>query len=429
MATTLAWGETLEVKMELGFPVNEFTIGNTTSGVIGDSDYFIGGTMEGLDVSEFVQSLSTSRGRPDQLATFVAGSATIQLDNRDRRFDPINESSPYWNPATSRSGVVPRRKVTIKCDGDPIFVGRITDVDVVYQPVPLSSTQELSSVTITAADDFTLLANTVIETTVTPTEQLSGARVSAILDLPEVSYPSTTRSIDAGVAVLGGGATFAISPNTNVLSYLQEITQAEEGRLFIDRAGFFTFQNRIQPTFANPVADFADDGSGIDYQTISVVYGAEFLYNRVSCTVTGGTEQVVEDVDSQDEYGIITLALDDLLLKDDASALVLAQLLLDRYAQPEYRFDRIQIIYNNKSSLNRTTLTQIEIGDQVDVTRTFRTGTPASVTLPYTIEGIRHTLTPQSHLVNYSLAATTVLQVFIIGDAVYGVIGTTNAVA
>jgi hypothetical protein len=429
MTTTTAWGETLEVQMQLGFPVNKFTIGNTTSGVIGDPNYFIGGTLDGIDVSPYVLSLSTSRGRPDQLAQFTAGSATIQLNNRDRRFDPINESSPYWNTIEGRTGVVPRRKVTIKCDGDPVFVGRITDIDISYEPTRLTATTENSSVTITAADDFLLLANTFTASPITPSEQFSGARVSAILDLPEVDYPSTSRDIDTGVAVLGGGATFAIDANTNVLTYLQEITKSEEGLLFVDRTGWLTFRDRVLPSFDNPVLTFADNGSGIDYQSISIIYGSEFLYNRVTCSIVGGTDQVVDDLTSQEEFGIITLSLSDLLLKDDAAALELANVLLDRYSQPQYRFDAVQVIYNNKTALQREGLTQLEVGEQIEVTRTFRTGTPASVTEGYVVEGVRHTISPQSHSVVYSLSATDVLYPFIIGDPVYGVIGTVNAIS
>lgn len=414
--------------MQLGFPVLPFTIGNATLGVIGGNSY-IGGTLLGVDVSPYVLSVSTTRGRPDQLANFTAGSASIELNNADRRFDPINESSPYWDATEGRTGIVPRRKVTVKCDGDPIFVGRITDVDVSYQPTRTSATVENSTVTVTAADDFAVLANTFIETALVPSEELSGARVSAVLDLPTVDFPAATRDIAAGVAVLGGGAAYTVDAGTNALTYLQEIATAEQGLFFIDRSGYVTFVDRVEPAFASAVLTLADDGTGIDYQNIDVVYGSEFLYNRVSCTRVGGTEQVVDDAASQAEFGIITLSLDNLLVATDAAALAIANLLLERYAWPEYRFDRPQVIMNNKTGVQRGQVNQVEIGETVDVVRTFRTGTPAAVTQPYVIEGVRHSITPSSHLVTFSMSATSVIYPFIIGDAVYGVIGTTNAVS
>ena len=99
MATTMAWGEEIQVIMELGFPVNPFTLNDVGLGVL-DSNA-LDGTLLGDDVAEYVQEISISRGRSDQLQTFNAGTATITLLNNDRRFDPINEDSPYWNPATN----------------------------------------------------------------------------------------------------------------------------------------------------------------------------------------------------------------------------------------------------------------------------------------------------------------------------------------
>lgn len=424
----MPWGEEISVTMEVGFPVRFFTIGSTTAGVIG-GDTFIGGTLIGDEVAPYVQQISTNRGRPDQLAQFTAGSASITLWNGDRRFDPINEASPYWDASRGRSGVEPRRKVRIVCDGEPIFVGRITDIDVSYSPSRPSASSEDSTVTISAVDDFSLLASTYIETDLTPTEEFSGARVSSILDLGSVDFPPTQRDISTGTAVLGGGAPFMIEAGTNALTYLQDIATAEQGYLFIDRFGDLRFGDRILPTFANIVASFSDDGMGLPYSSLDVIVGSEFLYNRVVCTTIDGTDQVADDTDSQDEYGISTLSLDGLILKDDAAALELAGILLDRYARPEYRFDRLRTLYNGRTAGERTTLTQIEIGEEIEITRSFRTGTPATVTKAYSIEGIRHSITPEAHDVTFSLASAEILFPFIIGDPVFGIIGTTNAIS
>lgn len=428
MPTTMPWGETVDVRMELGFPVLPFTLGSATLGVLG-GDSYLGGTLLGIDVSSFVTSLSTNRGRPDQLAQFTAGTATIELDNSDRRFDPINEASPYWDATAGRSGVVPRRKVTITCDDEPIFVGRITDIDIEYTPSDPNVARETSSVTITASDDFTRLANTYTDAEIVPSEQYSGERVSSILDLAEVNFPVGTRQIGQGVAILGGGETFAIGANVNALSYLQQINDAEQGYLFIAADGTLVFADRILPAFPVIAAQFSDDGTQLPYSGLDVIYGSEFLYNRIQTSCVGGTEQIVDDATSQSEFGIITLALTDLLLKDDASALTLANVLLDRYAQPEYRFDRLRTIYNGLTAEQRAELSVLEIANVVQVTRTFNVGTPATVTREFSIEGVQHVITPQSHSVTFALAVATLLDEFIIGDTQYGTLGTTNALA
>jgi len=422
--TTLAWGENIVVLMELGFEVNVFTLDSAADGIL-DSDY-LDGTLVGDDVSPYCQEISISRGRSDQLQNFNAGTCSVRLLNRDRRFDPINESSPYWNAVTGKSGVSPRRKVTIISDGVELFVGRITDIDVSYDPYNPNATMENSYVTITASDDFVLLANTSTTNAITPTQQLSGARVSAILDLPEVNYPAS-RDIDTGSATLGGGATFDIASNTNILTYLQQVAASEQGYFFIAANGDLTFTDRISASFATISANFSDTGSNIPYTSLSVMYGQEFLYNKVVCAVEGGTDQVANDVASQTNYGISTLSLSGLLLVDDSAALTLAADLLDRYKEPEYRFDKLQTIYNALSSVNQAVLTGLDVADVVSITRTYPTGTPSSVTKAYSIENIRHIISPSSHTVEYGLAVADLVYAFTLDDPTYGIMDSTNA--
>jgi hypothetical protein len=60
-----------------------------------------------VDVTDRVREVTVRRGRSDEFQEFEAGTATITLDNRDRRFDPLNTSSPY------SPNVVPRRAIAI----------------------------------------------------------------------------------------------------------------------------------------------------------------------------------------------------------------------------------------------------------------------------------------------------------------------------
>lgn len=426
MATTTGWGEQIEVLMELGFPVNPFTLDSASLGVLDSS--VLDGTLLGDDVSPYAQSVRISRGRPDQLQNFNAGVCVIELNNNDRRFDPINEASPYWNPALNRSGVTPRRKVTVSSNGLPLFTGLITDIDVVYEPTSSTATYDLSTVTITAADDFVLLANTFTESVITPTEELSGSRVEAILDLPEVAYPAT-RQIDDGTATLGGGSTFDIDTNTNVLTYLQNVTAAEQGYFYIAANGDLVFTDRIAGTFGVPEAYFSDNGTNIPYQGLEVIYGQEFLYNKVITQIVDGTEQVADDIASQSEYGISTLSLSDLLLATDADALELAENLLEKYKQPQYRFDRLRSEYMTLDTATQNVLTNLEISDVVEITRSYNTGTPSSVSLVYAVEAITHVISPSGHVVEYGLSPTELLYPLTLDDPTLGQLDTVNVLS
>lgn len=426
MATVMGWGEEIAVLMELGFPVNPFTLDSPTLGAL-DSGV-LDGTLLGDDVSQYSQQIRISRGRPDQLQNFNAGTCVIELNNNDRRFDPINEDSPYWNPVLNRSGVTPRRKVTVFSNGLPLFTGRITDIDVMYSPTKSGAAYDLSTVTITAADDFVLLANTYTESVIEPTEELSGSRVEAILDLPEVEYPAT-RQIDEGTATLGGGAIFEIEANTNVLTYLQNVTTAEQGYFFIGANGDLIFTDRIGGTFGTPAAYFSDDGTDIPYQGLEVIYGQEFLYNKVITQIVGGTEQIANDVPSQEEYGISTLSLSDLLLAADTDALDLADNLLEKYKQPQYRFDRLRTEYMTLDTSTRNTVTGLEVSDVVEITRTYNTGTPGSVSLVYAVEALTHVISPSGHVVEFGLSPTELLYPLTLNDPTLGQLDSVNVLA
>jgi hypothetical protein len=59
------------------------------------------------DVTAYVVSIHTRRGRADPLGRVEAGTAQLVLDNSDRRFDPTYTGSPYY------PNVVPMKKIRI----------------------------------------------------------------------------------------------------------------------------------------------------------------------------------------------------------------------------------------------------------------------------------------------------------------------------
>lgn len=414
MPTTLVTGEQFTVLAALGFIVREFTLDSSTL----DGTDVLDGTLEGLDISPYVQQIVINRGRSDQFSAFRSGTCTIVLNNNDRRFDPINTSSPYWNPLTNSSGVTPRRRIEVRSDTTTIFVGTIDDIDVEYN-------FQLSTVTIFASDDFALLANTFTGSDFTPPVELSGARVEAILDLPEVNFPLASRSIDTGIATLGA---YPVSKNTNVAGYLARVAQAEQGLFFCKADGTLRFTDRVTAAFSSSVATFADNGTGLPYSTLATVYGNEFLYNRVQAVTETGVLQTADDLASQTEFGISTLAFTDLLLESDADALDLADKLLSLYKQPEYRFDDLNVIVSNMTLANRATVVGLDMGDVITVTRSFSVGTPSSVSDQYAIEGITHTITPQSHVIKFGLYVADIVYPFTLNDSTFGVLDTDNAV-
>jgi hypothetical protein len=102
------------------------------------------------DVSSYVRSVSTSRGRSSELDSFQTGSASIVFSNADRRFDPEYASGPYYGSLT------PLRPIRIRAQYgvDPttnLFFGWIEQWPQSYEN-PTDAT-----VTVTASDAFKIL--------------------------------------------------------------------------------------------------------------------------------------------------------------------------------------------------------------------------------------------------------------------------------
>jgi len=418
----MPWGEQIVVGMSLGFPVNVFTLDSATDGILDTS--ILDGALVAQAVTEYAQSVSIARGRSANQNETQAGVATIVLNNNDRRFDPINESSPYWDSATNTSGVQPRRFVEIISNGEHLFQGAITAISIAYET-------QFSTCTIEASDDFTRLANMTIATAFTPSVQISGNRVTTILDLPEVNFPIDQRVIETGGKDLQA---LQVDAGTNVLSYLQDVALADQALLFIDRNGNIVYTDPLGTVWNYDIdATFTDSTAGvaiIPYAGISTITDQTFLYNRIVTSREGGSEYVADDTTSQDSYGIQTYSLTGLLLENDSDAEALATELLTKYKDPVYRFDDMQFVFNGFSTANQTVMASLDIGDNIKIVRTFATGTPLSVELYYQVERTSHEITTGQHTCTIGLGSLkTLIFEFILSDAEYGILDASNALA
>lgn len=423
MAVVMPWGEVIRVGMSIGILVNQFTLNDPVLGLL-DGVGVLDGNFEAEDITTYAQSVAVNRGRNPNQNSIQAGSATVVLNNNDRRFDPINEDSPYWDITTAASGVQPRRFVEILCEGERIFVGAISAITISY-------VGDYSTCTIEAADDFTRLANMTIEDALTPIVQVSGNRVTTILDLPEVDYPADQRNI-----ALGGNNLQAllVDASTNILTYLQSCALSDQALLFMSRDGVITYTDPLGTVFNSDVAAiFTDTITGLDqilYTGISTITDSSFLYNKIIANKQGGADVVADDATSQATYGISTLALTNLLLNDDADVTALSTTLLGRYKDPVYRFDDLQFTSNGIDADQRTLLNTLEIGDNIQIIRTFATGSPLTVELYYQVDRLNHSITTGQHTVTIGLGdLKTVVYPFVLDDVFFGILDASNALA
>lgn len=372
----------VEIGFNLNDPSGDFAVlDDPVKGVLGSTTYVLAGLIF-YDVTNRVRSLSISRGKSRQLDRYSAGQASVIFENNDRAFDPLFDSSPFAGQ------IVPRRDVRIISNDIVQYRGVIEDWNLNYAP------EGNSIASLTASDGLTVIANQVLSAS-TATSQLSGARVEAILNLPTVNFPAANRDIEVGTQTLQADV---IEDGTNALEYLQLVATSESGSVFVNKLGGFTFKGRNYLANITNSPVLADDGTGIPYQSLEVVYGSELLYNEIVISRLGGGTAVASDADSQRDYGISVLTLEDLLLNTDGQNTELADHLLANYAQPEYRFERLGVDLTSLTQQQQDQILGLEMGDLVSIIFT-PNNIPPKIEQFAEVIRIEHEVTPSSHRV------------------------------
>jgi hypothetical protein len=416
MATSVIASGNYELFIDTGFMLNAFTLDDVTRGVIGNTEYVLDGVSEFAPMLEYAKNVSVTRGRREIGDQFSAGTMTFTLDDTlaNGILNPLYSSSPFVDPA-GQFTLAPLRRVSLgRYDSTntfiALFVGQIVNYDYSYE---LGGN---NTVTVYCADDFYLLAQTSLAE-FNVTEELSSARLTAVLDLPEVAYPALSRNINTGTQTLGGAAAYTVPEGTNVKAYIDQIQQAEQGRIFMSRTGSINFDPRIGNTLSGSVADFHDDGTNIPYNNLGITYNADLIVNRASIQHLGASSpEVADDLASQTKYLIQTVSITNSLLHNDTAAADLANYLL--VGEPEPTYTAVQTDYLMLTNAQRETLALVDIGDTITITNTLTGG---EVAQELSVEGVEHRLDfVTGHRVTFYTAPTVIVYEFVLNDSIYG---------
>jgi hypothetical protein len=381
---------------------NPFQLNDPVFGVLDTSTL---GGLQFADLTSLVESVNITRGRNRQLDQFNSGTATVTFDNASRILDPLNTDSVFY------PFVLPRCPIVISANGIPIYSGLVVDWNLDYD----LANQDMMYAR--CADDFTVLANQALNA-FTPSAQLSGGRVSAVLDRPEINYQGA-RQIGTGSSNLGA---YAVSAETNVLNYLQLVTTSEQGYLYISADGTLTFKGRTEVLNQPADAVFTTNGTGLPYQTLTNEFGDELLYNYIITESPAGGPFDAIDTTSQALYQSQQYAVTNLLNSSASEVEALGEYLLGKYKNPVLRFTGLSNQLAALSSANQDACLNLDLTDIASVTKTFVQGSPASVTQTVIVSGISHNITPQSHIISYTFESTDGKQYFVLDDAIFGVL-------
>jgi hypothetical protein len=415
-----------DLEIDTGYDWNAFTLDDDLKGELNNTEYVLDGTSQFATVMDGTISLTAKRGRANTGDQFAYGTMNFTLNDTyaDGVFNPFDTTSPYYDPNNNQPGLAPLREVRFSRYSSTnvkelLWVGYIVNFDYTF------TLGGLDTVTVNCADFSYQLGQTFLaEWNVT--EQLSSERFDDLLDLPEVAYTGT-RSIETGVATLGGAAAYTVANGTSVAGYANKINEAEQGRIFVNREGSMVFQSRIGTTLGSPVAEFHDDGTQIGYSAIDISFQADTVVNRASIQHAGATSpEVAEDLVSQAAYLVQTKSITDSLLHNDAAALTLAEYLIS--PDPEARFNFLGTEFIGTPALDQDTLALLDVGDLIAIQKSITTSAgPTQFAQDLTIEGLEHRLTLSAgHAVTYFTSPTTIVYELILDDLVYGTLDGDN---
>ena len=172
-----------DLEIDTGFLVDAFVLDDATKGVLDNTEYLLDGTSEFASVLDGINQVNVRRGRRDQGDQFSAGTMTFNMLDTTGIFMPFDEDSPFYDTPNAKPGLAPLRRVRLSRYNalnvkEYLFVGRVVNFDYNF------ALGGLDTVTVYCADDFYLLAQTYLDE-YNVDEELSSARLTAILDRPE----------------------------------------------------------------------------------------------------------------------------------------------------------------------------------------------------------------------------------------------------
>jgi hypothetical protein len=361
-----------------------------------------------IDISNQVNRVSIRRGYNLLQEEFQAGTARVRILDQNGDWNPTSLTSPYAGK------LVPLRKVRISANGSFLFSGYTVSYNYTWD-----KEQNIGYVDLELVDAFRLFNMSNITTVTGGTAgQTTGTRVTAILDT--IGFPNSMREIETG------STTVQADPGTSrtSLEAIKNMEFSEQGAFYIKPSGNAEFLSRTSiqsKSGANPTF-FSNDGTGITYRNIVTALDDKLIINQTSITRAGGTAQVANNTASQIQYFPHSYTATDLLVQTDAQALDIAQAYTATRAETTLRVDALTLDLNTADYTAGTTAAlTLDFFDTIRVKNVGQDGTVIDKTLQ--CMGVSHEITPVTWNTTF-VTSEPIIDSFIIGSSLYGIIGT-----
>ena len=390
-----------------GYP---FTIGDEKYGVLGTGTLASTTTPEPtVDLTPNVRQISIKRGRNIMRDTYEAGTATIRVLDPNSDFNPQNVNSPYFGFLTPLRKL--RVSATVSGVGYFLFSGYTIEYKYTYP-----QGQETGYVDIICSDAFRLMQQAGITTVADATAgQDTGTRINRILS--QVQWPASMRTIDIG------NTTCLADPGTSrtALDALKNAEFSEQGAFYINSEGTAIFLNRtnVIKKYGETPIEF-NQTTGIPYSNLTFAFDDKLIINSAGMTRVGGTQQVSENSASIAKYFPHQLNQSNLVAQTDADTLNIAKIYVATRAETTIRIDAMTVDLLDPV-VPTATMLALDYFSNLKITNVQPDGSTIVKTLQ--AQGLDWNITPNSMKVTVT-TLEPIVEGFIIGSAVSGIIGT-----
>lgn len=320
--------------------------------------------------NDFINTRLLKAGDPHHVAyrAPAAGDAEVYVDGVEDTSDTAETTPSSSTPVTTGSTVGAR-----KPNGQGAFTGFIGHVAIFDTDIGAVRIAAHAAAAVAPLDG-----------------QTTDERIDWILD--EIGWPSGLVDLETGQSPLGA-ATF--QPGDKALDYLRLVEASEDGRLFIAADGTLRFLDRYwrytatEATVSQFTFSDAGDPDESGYAEFQLDIDDELLVNTARYTRRGGTEQVVTDQVSVDEYGEAETQKSDLLLGTDNQVLSLAQWKVLTSSTPQPRCPSIRVPLHRYTAAAANAVLALDLGYRVSVERTPQ-GVGDPIELDLVVDGVSH---------------------------------------
>jgi len=390
-----------------GYP---FTIGDIKYGILGTGTLASSTTPEPtVDLTPDVRQISIRRGRNLMRDTYEAGTCTVRVLDPLSYFNPQNTASPYYGLLSPLRKL--RVSATVSNVGYFLFSGYTTEYIYTYP-----QGQETGYVDIVCSDAFRLMQQATVTTVADATAgQDTGTRINRILS--QVSFPTNMRTIDTG------NTTCIADPATarTALDAVKNAEFSEQGAFYFNQEGTAVFLNRtnVIKKYGDTPIEFNQTG-GIPYTNLAFAFDDKLIINSAGMTRVGGTQQVSENAASIAKYFPHQLNQENLVAQTDADTLNIAKIYVATRQETTIRIDAMTVDLLDPA-VPTATMLDLDYFSNLKITNIQPDGSTIVKTLQ--AQGLAWNITPNSMQVTVT-TLEPIVEGFIIGSAVSGIIGT-----